>query len=231
MKLNETHIQLSGLAMIFYVVVTLGFSSFFNLIVSEAAKNTDAPIMKLEFVRQAKHIAAITENNAQAQNGLKTFLLFDAFAFVPLYLAFLLLMSFLLSQAAFDWARMAAGIVVFAAVTAAFADWTENYLSYKALETVFADSEESVASIFWAAHVKWISLFVATAILSAIFWRGGWWNVAAVTLLATSLTAFGGLIFRESLITLSLGVQLLVLLIVGVTFMFSACRQSFLQNY
>lgn len=234
MKLSETQIQLFGLAMIFYAVVTLGFSSFFGLIVSEAAKNTDAPIMKLEFVRRAKDIAAITGNDAQAQNELKTFLLFDAFAFVPLYLAFLLAMSFLLSQAAFDWARLAAGIVVFAAVCAAFADWTENYFSYKALETVFADSEQNVAAIFWAAHVKWISLFAATAILSAIFWRDNWWNcwnVAAILLLATSLTAFGGLIFRESLITLSLGIQLLVLLIVGVAFMFSACRQNFLQNY
>ena len=115
MKLSETHIQLFGLAIIFYAVATLGFSSFFNLIVSEAAKNTDAPAMKLEFVRRAKDIVAITKNNAQAENGLKTFLLLDTFAFVPLYLAFLLVMSFFLSQAAFDWAKMAAGIVVFAA--------------------------------------------------------------------------------------------------------------------
>lgn len=230
MNLNETQIRLFGLTMIFYAVVTLGFSSFFNLVVSEAGKNVKAPIMKLEFVRKAKDITAITGNNAQAQNGLKTFLLFDAFAFVPIYLAFLFVMSFFLSQTALDWARAAANVVVFAGVIAAFADWTENYFSYKALETVFADSEESVAAIFWAAHVKWISLFVATAILSAIFWRGGWWNVAAIILLATSLTALCGLISYYPLITLSLGIQLLVLLIVGIAFMFSSCRQSFLEN-
>jgi hypothetical protein len=231
MNLNETQIQLFGLAMIFYAVVTLGFNSFFDLIVSEAGKNIDAPIMKLEFVRKAKDIAAITASKPEAQNGLKTFLLFDAFAFVPLYLAFLFLMSFFLSQTAFDWAKMAAGIVVFISVLAALADWTENYYSYKALETVFADSEESVGTIFWAAHVKWISLFVATAILSAIFWRGGWWNIAAIALLAASVTALLGLIFHHPLIVLSLAVQLLILLIVGVAFMFSTCRQNFLQNH
>lgn len=83
--------------MIFYVVVTLGFSLFFVLVTkgaTEANKNTGNPIMALEFIRKAADIEKIVKDNVEARNGLKTFLLLDSFAFIPLYLAFLLVMSF-----------------------------------------------------------------------------------------------------------------------------------------
>jgi len=72
---------------------TLGFSSFFDLVTREAKKNVQALILALEFVGKAKDITAIIENNTQVRNGLKIFLLFDAFAFVPLYPAFLFFMG------------------------------------------------------------------------------------------------------------------------------------------
>jgi hypothetical protein len=231
MNLQEAHLQIFGLAMIFYVVVTLGFSSFFNLVTAEAAKNIAKPVMTLEFVRKAEDVQAIVKNNIDARNGLKTFLLLDSFAFVPLYFAFLLLMSFFLSQTTFDWAKTIALFVVFAAIVGAAADWAENFYSYQALDTVFSSPDEPVGGVFFAAHVKWIMLFVAIGALSAIFWRGGWWNIAALILLLSSVAGLAGLIFYRPLITLSLIIQLLTILVVGIGFMFTSFRLSFLQNH
>lgn len=231
MNLKETHLQIFGLAMIFYVVITLGFSSFFNLITVEAKKNIENPVMALEFVRKAEEIGAIVKSNIEARNGLKTFLILDSFAFVPLYFAFLLLMSFFLSQSNFEWAKTAMVFVVFAAIIAAAADWTENFYSYQALDTVFSNPEESVGVVFWTAHVKWIMLFIAIGTLSAIFWRGGWWNIAVFVLFLSSLAGLAGLIFYRPLITLALLIQLLTILVVGIVFMFPNCRSSFLQNH
>ena len=231
MNLNETHLQIFGLAMIFYVVVTLGFSSFFNLITVEAKKNIENPVMALEFVRKAGEVEAIVKGNIEARNGLKTFLILDSFAFVPLYFAFLLLMSFFLSQSNFEWAKTAMVFVVFAAIIAAAADWTENFYSYQSLDKVFSNPDEPVGVVFWAAHVKWIMLFIAIGTLSAIFWRGSWWNIAALLLFLSSLAGLAGLIFYRPLITLALILQLLTILVVGIVFMFSTCRSSFLQNH
>lgn len=231
MNLQETHLQIFGLAMIFYVVVTLGFSSFFNLITSEAKKNIESPGMALEFVRKAEEVEAIVKNNSEARKGLKTFLILDSFAFVPLYFGFLLLMSFFLSQTTSEWAKIIAIFIVFAAIVGAAADWTENFYSYQALDAVFSSPDEPVGVVFFAAHVKWIMLFVATGALSAIFWRGGWWNIAALILLLSSLAGLAGLIFYRPLITLTLVIQLLTILVVGIFFMFSSFRLSFLQSH
>jgi hypothetical protein len=231
MNLRETRLQIFGLAMIFYVVVTLGFSSFFNLLSVEAKKNVANPVMALEFVRKAGEVDEIVKGNIEARKGLKTFLILDSFAFVPLYFAFLLIMSLFLSQSNFEWARTAAIFVVFLAIIAAAADWTENYYSYQALDTVFSNPEEPVSVVFWAAQVKWVMLFIAIGTLSAIFWRGSWWNITALLLLSSSLTGLAGLIFYRPLITLALIIQLLIILVVGIVLMFPTCRSSFLQNH
>lgn len=231
MNLQETHLQVFGLAMIFYVIVTLGFSSFFNLLTVEAKKNVANPVMALEFVRKARDVDEIVKNNNEARSGLKTFLILDTFAFVPFYLAFLLLMSFFLSQSNFEWAKTAAVLIIFAAIIAAIADWTENFYSYQALDTVFSNPEEPVGAVFWAANVKWMMLFVATGALSAIFGRGGSWNIAAFLLFVSSLAGLAGLFFYRPLITLALLIQLLTIFVVGIVFMFSSCRLSFLQSH
>jgi hypothetical protein len=82
MNLRETRLQIFGLAMIFYVVVTLGFSSFFNLLSVEAKKNVANPVMALEFVRKAGEVDEIVKGNIEARKGLKTFLILDSFAFI-----------------------------------------------------------------------------------------------------------------------------------------------------
>lgn len=230
MNLEEKQVQIFGLLMIFYVVVTFGFSSFFELITSAAKKNVKNPIMALEFVRKAGDVEEIIKNDVEARNGLKTFLILDAFAFVPLYFAFLLLMSFFLSQTSFERAKIMALTVVVVSIVTAIADWTENFYSYKALDAVFSNSADNVTTIFLAAHIKWIALFISTGILSAIFWRGGWWNIAAILLLFSSLMGLSALFLYRPFITLSLIVQLLTILVTGITFMFSSCRLSFLQD-
>ena len=230
MNIKEFHLQLFGLLMIFYVVITLGFSSFFELLTSAAKKNIDKPVMALEFVRKAKDVEDIIKNSDKARNGLKTFLILDTFAFVPLYFAFLLLMSFFLTQTSFERSNLLGLTVVFISVLAAIADWTENFYSYKALDAVFSNSEENVPFVFIAAHVKWIALFISTGILSAIFWRGGWWNIAAVLLLSSSLIGLFGLFLYRPILTLSLIIQMLVILVTGSLFLSRTCRLSFLNE-
>ena len=88
MNLNEKQIQFFGLSMIFYVVVTMGFSSFFELITSAAKKNIANPIMTLEFIRKAGDVEEIIKSNNEARKGLKTFLILDTFAFVLCILRF-----------------------------------------------------------------------------------------------------------------------------------------------
>lgn len=230
MNLNERHLHLLGLAMIFFVAASVGFSIFFRLITREAAKKVDDPVMEMEFVKTTADIEAITEKRVEAHNALKTFLILDSFAFVPLYFGFLLLMSFYLSHASFEWAKIAAVIVVAVAITAAAADWTENFYSYSALDKVLTGSQTSVSQIFWAAHVKWISIFIAIGIVSTFFLRGGWWNYPARAILIFSVTAMIGLFFYRPLITLSLIVQFLIILILGILFLFPHFRLCFLHN-
>ena len=139
-------------------------------------------------------------------------------------------MSFFLSQTNFEWAKTAAIFIVFAAIIAAIADWTENFYSYQALDAVFANPDEPVGVVFWAANVKWVMLLVAIGTLSAVFWRGSWWNIAALLLFVSSLAGLAGLVFYRPLITLALIMQLLTILVVGIIFMFLFCRLSFLLN-
>lgn len=229
MNITESQLQLFSLAIIFYVVLTVGFNSFFPLLTVEAKKYNSQPIMSLEFVRSAKDVEKITGGNPAARQGLKTFLLFDTFAFIPLYLAFLFLMSFFLSHSGFDWAKRAAAAAVILAVLTALADFTENYFSYKALELSSTDPR-GIGWIVWTAHVKWIGIFAATAVLSLFFWRGGAWNYVTYLLAASSLGGLLCLFLYRAGILFILMIQLLVLLTVGIGFMFSVCRVNFLEN-
>jgi hypothetical protein len=230
MEISERHIYFLGLAMIFFVVTTFGFNAFFQLVTRDAAKKAAKPIMELEFVKTTADIEAITEKKPEAHNALKTFLLLDAFAFVPLYFGFFLLMSFYLASAPFEWANTAAIIVIAVAVIAAAADWAENFYSYEGLDALLSGAQKSVQQVFWAAHVKWISIFIAVAVVSAFFWRGGAWSYGAGAILLFSLAGLAGLFFYRPLIALALALQFLTILVIGVLFLFAACRNSFLKN-
>lgn len=229
MNLTESQLQLFGLAIIFYVVLTIGFNSFFQLLTAEAKKHHPQPIMSLEFVRSAADVEKITGGSATARQGLKTFLLLDSFAFIPLYLGFLLLMSFFFSRSNLAWTHWATPVAVCTAVIAASADFTENFYSYKILDTDIANSIKQVGIIFLAAYIKWIGIFVSIIILSLFFLRGGWWNVATYFLTAASFAGLICLFFYRAGIAIVLIFQLLILLLISMSFMFSSCRLNFLK--
>ena len=229
MEINERHLYFLGLAMIFFVVTTFGFNAFFGLVTRPAKSKVPNPVMELEFVRTPADIEDITGRQPAAHTALKTFLLLDAFAFVPLYFGFFLLMSFYLSAASFSWAKTAAGVVIAAAVLAAAADWAENFYSYEGLDALLAGTPQNIARVFWAAHVKWISVFLAVAVVSAFFWRGGAWSYGAGAILLFSLIGLAGLFFYRPLIGLALALQFLTMLVIGILFLFTNCRLSFLK--
>jgi hypothetical protein len=229
MEINERHILLLGLAMIFFVVTTFGFFAFFRLVARDAVtKEIPNPIIALEFVKTTADIEKITGKKTEAHNGLKTFLLLDSFAFVPLYLGFLLLMSFYLSQASFKWAQAAAIIAVALTVLAAVADWTENYYSYDGLDALIAGTEGNVYRVFLAAHVKWISIFFVVAVSAVFFWRGVW-AYAAGAIAFFSLVGLIGLLFYSPLVTAAIAFQFSTIFVIGALFLFKAFRHNFLR--
>lgn len=228
MNISESQLQLFGLAMIFYVVVALGFTLFFEHFTREAKEELKSPLLTFGIAKKARSGEEILTGNPVAQNGVKTFLLLDTYAFVPLYLGFLLLMSYFLSHSSLQWAKYFALAVVFCAVVGAAADWTENFYSYKALESPI--SIKSADLIFWATYVKWIFIFTAVGISSLFFWRDGAWQIAAGLLLLSSAAGLAGLLFYEQLVNFSLITQMLIVLIVGILFQFHGCRTSFLQG-
>lgn len=228
MNLKESHLQLFGLAMIFYVAVAVGFSSFFEHFTHEAKEKLESPLLTFGIAKKAGSGEEILKDNPAARNGVKTFLLLDTYAFVPLYFGFFLLMSYFLSQSSLQWVRYAALAVVFCAIVGAAADWTENLYSYKALESPV--SAKCANLISWAAYVKWIFIFAATGISSVFFRHSGGWQVAAGLLLLSSVAGLVGLFFYDQLVNFSLIAQLLIVLIVGILFQFPAFRTNFLRG-
>jgi hypothetical protein len=230
MEINEGNLHPLGLAIVFFVVASVAFSIFFQLITREAGREVKNPIMELEFVKALADVEAITKKRPEAHQALKTFLILDTFAFVPLYFGFLLLMSFYLSHAPSGWARTAAIIVVAGAILTAAGDWTENFYSYDALDALIAGSQKGISKVFWAAHVKWISIFITIAIISTFFWHGGGWRYGAGAILLLSFLGLTGLFFYRPLITMAISLQLLTILVLGTMFLFTSYRISFLQN-
>jgi hypothetical protein len=108
-----------------------------------------------------------------SRKAVKKFLLWDSFAFVPIYFIFLLVMSFMLLSNQANWAQITGKIVVAAAFLAVASDLAENYYSYLALE----NKTEHFSRIYWAAHAKWLTIFLATGILSFIFCRWDGWQL------------------------------------------------------
>jgi hypothetical protein len=234
MILTETKLWYFGAAMILFAVFTGVLSAFFNSLTAEAIQ--PAPFMRLTFVQTVEQVNEIVGKEDGAREGLKRFLLWDSAAFVPLYSAFFIAISFLLASKQAAWASAAAKILVFAAIIAAASDLIENYNSYLAL----SDKTEYISRIYWAAHVKWLAIFIVTGLASAIFLRFSWWGIAGATMLAasilgliliaTSLLGSIKIIEHHQVITAALGLQLLALLIVGVCLM-TGLRQNFFKGY
>jgi hypothetical protein len=236
MRFNETNLQIFGAAMILYAVLTIGLSFFFNSLTAKAT--LPAPIMRLEFVRGKEEVDGIVGGESGAREGLKTFLLWDSFAFVPIYFIFLLVMSFMFFGNQANWAQVAGKMVIVLAIIAAASDLTENYYSYLALE----NKTEHFTRIYWAAHAKWLTIFLATGILSFIFCRWDGWAVAWAILLLSSLVGLYLTIAsllrivniseQHAIITGALLLQLIVLPIVGAFFLFfEKFRLDFLKSY
>ncbi|HEX8267037.1 MAG TPA: patatin-like protein [Pyrinomonadaceae bacterium] len=133
-----------------------------------------------------------------------------------------------------NWAirlGIAAGIL---ATLGALSDLVENYFSYTALNLNFAEiSPNTFGIIRMAANLKFFSIFVSTAILSLIFWRGGgWkalWSFIGFLLMLTAAIGFYGL-FDHQYIYIALIFQILPVILIGLAFIILP-RKWFLKGY
>ena len=161
---------------------------------------------------------------------MKSALWLDSLVFVPLYLGFLLLLCTVLKRRRHRlayWAGIFAGLL---AIGAAVADLGENYLSLIALDHMQTDG-----SILQAAQIKWIAVFGAIGLLSAVFWRReakSWWNplAAMFVILAGSGIAMT-FIDPTPYVPRILGLVLVLWMGVGVVFQFDKLRRSFLRFF
>jgi len=104
-------------------------------------------------------------------------------------------------------------------VGAGIFDLIENFYSYRVLEMTITNPEPWIANrIHNSALVKFGLITAMTAILSLIFWkRNGWEIFTFGFLLAALIFGFSGL-FKHQWISTFLAAQLLILLVVGVMF-------------
>ncbi len=107
-------------------------------------------------------------------------------------------------------------------IVAALADLFENYFSYAVLQTSLENTQQwMIDAIRWSATIKFGLIALTTLIFSIIFWRGRkWWKFLSVILIFISFAGFIGLFWHQAIIIFMLA-QLIVLLIVGLSFFFT----------
>ncbi len=107
-------------------------------------------------------------------------------------------------------------------IVAALADLFENYFSYAVLQTSLENTSQwMIDAVRWSATIKFGLIAVTTLIFSIIFWRGKkWWKILSGVLVLISITGFIGLYWHQA-IGIFMAAQLLVLSIVGLSFIFS----------
>lgn len=74
MNSKRLNLQIFGLAMIFYVVVALGFSLFFEHFTREAKEKLESPLLTFGIAEKAGSGEEILKDNAASRNGVKMFL-------------------------------------------------------------------------------------------------------------------------------------------------------------
>lgn len=237
MNLTDTKLLVFAWAMVIYV--------FFNIIlilyIFKPLTETAKPLLQMRC--ESGEIKVSGNLSAQeievAREAGKRFLLWDSFVFVPLYFLFLIVMSFLLRANSAAWAANAANILIAVMIIAAASDLVENYYTYLKFDCKI----EYNRVIYWAEHIKWLTIFLATGIASLIFLRFDRWGIAGVLMLVASLIGVcivavslsGSNKISQSLPVISfalLGIQLLSLLIAGACLLlFPSCRANFLDGY
>ena len=115
-----------------------------------------------------------------------------------------------------------AKLIVLVIIVAALADLVENYFSYAVLQTSIENTRQwMIDAIRWSAIIKFGLIALTTLVFSIIFWRGRrFWKIISGILVLISVTGFIGLFFHQAIGIFMLA-QLIVLLIVGLSFIFT----------
>ena len=246
-EIEKQNLKAVGTAIVAGFLTIIGLSAYFARLTTGSFFGK-GPLIKFEFVKDGaavnKIIADLSATSDLCPNGcltgMRTALWVDTLAFVPLYLAFLLILCGLLGRRREKWAFPAAVTAAVCAVAAAIADWTENYYSLVALEPGTIINDQTTAAIRYPALIKWTFVFVAVAILASIFFRLKGelkWNAVRVALLIMAVFGLYGTYFFPSEI-LSLPAVTLALIsifsiwgLIGFAFLFKRVRENFRRSY
>jgi patatin-related protein len=124
----------------------------------------------------------------------------------------------------FSFLKLTVVAVSLCVVFAGLADLTENYFSYAVLGSELSNTPQwKIDWIRYAATAKWFLSALATAILSMIFWRKGWWKVFTLAFLIVAGIGFAGL-FNYELLKYFMWSQVIILPLVGLLFIISPER-------
>lgn len=237
MNLTDTKLRAFAWAMVIFVFFNVLLNFFIFKLLTETAKPLRQMHCESGEIKVPGNLRV--QEIKDTRNAGKRFLLWDSFVFVPLYFVFLIVMSFLLRANSASWAANAANILIAVTIIATASDLIENYYTYLKYDCKI----ESNRLIYWAEHIKWLTIFLATGIASFIFLRFDRWGIAGALMLTTSIIGIGIVAvsssgsnkINQSLSAICfalLGIQLLTLLIVGACLlMITSCRANFLDGY
>jgi hypothetical protein len=146
------------------------------------------PVIALELVENVEQVNHI--KGVLSPDEIRRALNFDLYAFIPLYVALFLALSYWLIRRDIPYAYFLGIAVGSCVVGAAVFDVIENAQTFSALREL---DQLAVDRIRQAALVKWSLFFVMMALLAVPFaWRGGWvFAVAGVYLAAAGVGVMG----------------------------------------
>jgi hypothetical protein len=238
---SATLVRLFGVILCALIVLALGLPYYSKNVKKRKYPERAAlpgglskPMLALELVRSQAEVEEVLgkdtdESNIVMRNMLKEDLKGDSYAFIPTYWLLFVAMSWLLAHRHWDWA-MWMGIAAGACITgAAIFDYLENSRMSAVLETSISNTNKEMAlAISTASLIKWGLIFLATALLSALFWRHNWIGLITILYILSAVVGFAGLIHRPAIEWSS---YLTAIATILVAVIFSGFPEKFLRDF
>jgi hypothetical protein len=187
--------------------------------------------LELEFPRSVTHLERLVGDRgdprrAKAQRGLEV-----DYLFIATYWTVLVAFSVLLARRSPDWCLWIGCLAGAAATLTAAFDLRENRCTERVLDAPLSETTAQMLSdIRSAALAKWISLTIAVAALSSLFWgdRPSAVHAFGIAYLACAALGVVALGFRPAL---QLFFPAVVLAVLATVVLFVADRDEFLRGF
>jgi hypothetical protein len=171
------------------------------------AKATDAtkskmPMIALELPEKLDNIKSNVGDLGDERRSLMLKALTpDSLLFIPSYTFFFLAMSWLLTQRRFSWALWLGIIAGACGIGGAVMDYMENAHIRALLETGLAQTtQQMIDSTRYVSLCKWALSFIATGLLSSLFfWRRDWIVLLGALFALTAIVGLIGLFYRPAI--------------------------------